>query len=227
MTKETLFHSLTGSILLGELIPGDVLPSQRTLVSESGLSRATVREVIQQVELSGLIETRHGGRSICKNLMRDRIEFEDTFRQSDLAFQKQVMEARAFLEGEAAYYAASRATDQQLELIQDEYQQMQRRSQGQTTLNKAKADLKFHTIIAESCHHMLITSFSQIFYERYFNAIYEVLDLTLKRHGRYPDGIRLQHEAIYEALMKRDCNAARSVAREHILYTRRLLDDME
>lgn len=224
MDKKALYHSLVSSILVGERVPGDLLPSQRTLVHETGLSRSTVREVIQKMELDGLIQTHQGGRSVCNNLIQNRVQFDDVFKQGDLQFQKQVMEARAFLEGEAAFYAATRATDDQLARIGDEYIQMQARSQGLTTLNKAKADLKFHTIIAESCHHMLITAFSQIFYQRYFNAIYEVLDSTLKRHGRYPDGIRSQHELIYNALVRRDADAARIAAREHILYTKRLLD---
>ncbi len=34
---------------------------------------------------------------------------------------------------------------------------------GETTLEKAKEDLRFHMMIAESSHHLLIISFSQLF----------------------------------------------------------------
>ncbi|MDX2424139.1 MAG: FCD domain-containing protein, partial [Amphritea sp.] len=88
-----------------------------------------------------------------------------------------------------------------------------------------KEDLRFHMMIAESSHHLLIIAFSQLFYTRFFNAIYGVLSRTLKTSGRYPEGIRAQHGAIHQAIMNRDAEAARRAASEHILYTRRHLDN--
>ncbi|WP_293265382.1 FCD domain-containing protein [Neptunomonas sp.] len=225
--KQQLDRFLRQEIISGSIIPGQALPSQRQLVDEFSLARSSVREVVQQLELEGLISTAHGGRSICQNVMAQYIDMPVEGVGDNLAFQLQVMEARAFLEGEAAYFAALRATDQQLEDIAREFERMQVRSKGLTTLDKAKADLRFHTMIAESSHHVLITSFSQIFYNRYFNAIYGVLNRTLIKFGRYPDGIRLQHELIYQALHKRDAEQARKMASEHILYTRNLLESTD
>ncbi|WP_084629186.1 FadR/GntR family transcriptional regulator [Neptunomonas japonica] len=225
--KQQLDRFLRQEIVSGSIIPGQVLPSQRQLVDEFSLARSSVREVVQQLELDGLISTAHGGRSICQNVMAQYIDMPVEGVGDNLAFQLQVMEARAFLEGEAAYFAALRATDQQLEDIAREFERMQVRSKGLTTLDKAKADLRFHTMIAESSHHVLITSFSQLFYNRYFNAIYGVLNRTLIKFGRYPDGIRMQHELIYQALHKRDAEQAKKMASEHVLYTRNLLESTD
>ncbi|BBB30588.1 GntR family transcriptional regulator, transcriptional repressor for pyruvate dehydrogenase complex [Neptunomonas japonica JAMM 1380] len=225
--KQQLDRFLRHEIVSGSIIPGQMLPSQRRLVDEFSLARSSVREVVQQLELDGLISTAHGGRSICQNVMAQYIDMPVEGVGDNLAFQLQVMEARAFLEGEAAYFAALRATDQQLEGIAREFERMQVRSKGLTTLDKAKADLRFHTMIAESSHHVLITSFSQLFYNRYFNAIYGVLNRTLIKFGRYPDGIRLQHELIYQALYKRDAEQAKKMASEHVLYTRNLLESTD
>lgn len=222
--KQQLDCYLRQEIISGSIIPGQALPSQRQLAETFGLARSTVREVVQRLELDGLILTAHGGRSICQNAMAQYSEMPLDGVGDNLVFQLQVMEARAFLEGEAAYFAALRATGQQLAEIEKEFDKMQLRSKGLTTLDKAKADLRFHMMIAESSHHLLITSFSQLFYNRYFNAIYGVLNRTLIKFGRYPDGIRMQHEKIYEALLQRDAEQARKEAREHILYTRHLLE---
>ena len=227
VTHQLLLASLRREILHGDRVPGSLMPSERSLVQETGLSRSTVREVIKALELDGLISTRQGGRSICNNLLSGRVEMPLDGAGDRLEFQLQVMEVRADLEGEAAYFAALRATDQQLAAIEEEYLRMQQRNRGETTLEKAKADLNFHMLIAESCHHLLVTSFSQLFYARYFNAIYGVLHRTLSKFGRYPDGIRQQHEHIFQALQRRDAEEARAVAREHILYTRRLLEETE
>lgn len=233
MTKKTdclsyqLSKQLQEQIIYGEICPGQKLPSQRQLAKRFDLSRATVREAVQELELKGLVETYHGGGSVCKNLLESCFDMPLEGIGDNIDYQVQVMEMRAALEGEAAYYAALRATDEQLEKIGLEYHAMQERNSGNTTLAKAKADLRFHMMIAEASHNLLVISFSQIFYNRFFNAIYGVLDRTLKKFGRYPDGIRAQHTQIYQALLNRDATLARKLAIEHIDYTRKQLEGSE
>lgn len=226
--SENLLQQLKESLFLGELLPGAELASQRSMSESRGVSRSSVREAIGQLEAEGYVEVRHGGKTRVKNLIEPyfNMPIEGLSALGDNAdFQRQVLDVRAMLEGEAAFYAATRATDTQLEALDAEFQRMQKRGQGETTLEKAKDDLRFHMMIAESSHHLLIICFSQLFYTRFFNAIYGVLTRTLKKHGRYPDGIRAQHGAIHQAIMARDAEAARMAASEHILYTRRHLDN--
>lgn len=222
-----LSEKIQEQIIYGEICPGQKLPSQRKLSERYNLSRATVREAIQELELKSLVETYQGGGSVCKNLLESCFEMPLEGVGDNIEYQVQVMEMRAALEGEAAYYAALRATDEQLEKIGQEYHAMQERNSGHTTLVKAKADLRFHMMIAEASHNLLVISFSQIFYNRFFNAIYGVLDRTLKKFGRYPDGIRAQHTQIYQALLNRDAAQAKKLAIEHIDYTRKQLEDSE
>ncbi|WP_290700705.1 FadR/GntR family transcriptional regulator [Amphritea sp.] len=226
--SESLLQQLKESFFSGELLPGTELVSQRRMSESKGLSRSTVREAIGQLEAEGYVEVRHGGKTRVKNLLEPyfNMPIEGVSALGDnVDFQRQVMDVRAMLEGEAAFYAATRATDAQLQALDAEYQRMQKRGQGETTLEKAKDDLRFHMMIAESSHHLLIICFSQLFYTRFFNAIYGVLTRTLQKYGRYPDGIRSQHGAIHQAIMAREAENARTAATEHILYTRRHLDE--
>src|SRR5215204_3988729 len=48
-------------IASGELRPGEALPSERKLAEQFKVGRAVIREAIRQLEVSGLIESRHGG----------------------------------------------------------------------------------------------------------------------------------------------------------------------
>jgi len=224
--SQQIVEQIRDQILFGEILPGDKIISQRQLAADQQVSRATAREVFTALESQGLIETHQGAASRCRNLLEPHFNLTLEGVGDNFEFQRQVMEARAALEGEAAFYAANRATDEQLAKLDDEFHRMQARSDS-TTLAKAKADLTFHMLIAESCHNLLITSFSQIFYSRYFNAIYGVLSRTLKKFGRYPDGISAQHSQIHRALMSRDADAARQYARDHILYTLRSLEKTE
>ncbi len=218
-----LQYELERRLLDGDWVPGQPVPSERALMQNYGASRGAVREALAGLRATGVIETRQGGRSRCSNLLEPHLQLPLEGRGDDIDFQLQVLEARAILEGEAAWFAAQRASDAELERLSQEYQQMCERNRGETTLEKAKADLQFHMLIAQSSHHLLVCSFSQLFYNRYFNAIYSVLSRTLGRFGRYPDGIAQQHDAIHRALQARDAQAARERARAHIFYTYDLL----
>lgn len=224
----TLQYELERLLLEGDWVPGHPVPSERRLMQIYGASRGAVRESLAGMRANGVIETRQGGRSRCINLLAQHLELPLEGRGDDIDFQMQVLEARAVLEAEAAWYAAQRASDDELAALAQEYQRMCERNRhpvgrGDSTLEKAKADLQFHMLIAQSSHHLLVCSFSQLFYSRYFNAIYSVLSRTLGRFGRYPDGIGKQHDSIHRALQARDAQAAREAASRHILYTRDLL----
>ena len=45
----------------GELRPGQALPSERKLAEQFKVGRAVSREAIRQLEVSALVERRHGG----------------------------------------------------------------------------------------------------------------------------------------------------------------------
>ncbi len=217
--SRALREDLERQLLFGDILPGEKLPAQRLLAERYGLSRASVREAITGMELAGLIETRHGGGSVSLNLLQERFEQPVWDEQGSLQLQQQVLELRAMLEGEASFYAVQRASASELAAIDAEFARMRQREAGETTLRKAKADLTFHMLIAESSHHLLLISLSQVLYTRFFNAIYGVLDRTLQKRGRYPARIGQQHASIHAALMRREAEAARDAAREHILYT--------
>ncbi|MCW8884170.1 MAG: FadR family transcriptional regulator [Motiliproteus sp.] len=218
---DRIARRLQGQILAGEIVPGEKLPSQRKLAGSLGVSREAVREAVVVLQNHGLIETYHGGGSFCKNLFDGFFELPMRDQdQNSHNLQCQVMEMREVLEGEAAYFAALRATDNQRQRLTAEYQRMLERGSGETTLKKAKADLTFHMLIAESSHHFIVMSISQVLYNKYFNAMYGVLSKALKKSGNYPPKIGVQHDQIYQAIMDQDAGEARKVAQQHIRYTR-------
>ncbi len=219
-----IVETLQRAIVRGDIRPGAKLPSQRAMVEQYQVSRSTVREAIAQLQSEGLLETRHGGGSYSHNLLASFFLLDnDELLLAGQSLPVQVLEMREVLEGEAAYYCACRASDDELALLQREYGRMSQRNSGANTLRQAKSDLTFHMLIAENSHHLLALSLSQILYTRYFNAIYSVLSQTFKKKGRYPAQIGAQHQQIYQAIMARDADAARQAAREHIAYTRGLL----
>jgi len=224
---QDLYKILLHPLAVGDARPGERLASERDLAREHGVSRDTINRALTQLAADGFLERSAGRRAVYANPFSELAEEVPPEFNPSIEHLRAVLLLRAELESQAAYYCAQRASAQELVEIDREFARMCRRRQGETTLTKAKADLKFHTLVAESSHNLPVTGLSQIFYARFFNAIYAVLDLTLKRYGRYPEGIASQHNAIHAALLARDADRAAAAAREHVLYTRSMLKNAD
>ncbi|MCS5559279.1 MAG: FadR family transcriptional regulator [Oceanospirillaceae bacterium] len=210
-----------------KLLPGDKLPGQLVLMRRFEVSRTCLREAITVLEAKGLVTSRHGSGCYVNNLFEG--QFASAFLGSasgveldSVALQLAVMEMRLVLESEAAKYVCERATDAQLACIDDEYQTMQKRKGS--SLQRAKADLQFHMLIAHSSHNLIVVSLSQLLYTQFFNAIYGTLARTLSAPEQWVARVHEQHEAIYHAIMRRDAVAAQQAASKHIQYSMSLLE---
>ena len=113
---------LTQRILLGQLAPGEKLPSESTIVREHGVSRTVVREAISKLQAAGLVETRHGiGTFVLERDQQQGIHL----KRDTAASVRGIIELRMGLETQAAALAARRRTEGQLlqmRQARDDYQ---------------------------------------------------------------------------------------------------------
>ena len=224
---EVISKAIEDDIRQCRWLPGNKLPGQLALMARFGVSRTCLREAITRLEAKGLITNRHGSGCYVNNLFE--LHFAGPMigvERDSVALQLSVMEMRLVLDGEAVQYACERATDDELSAIDHQYKLM---GQGRgSALQRAKSDLKFHMLIAESSHSLIVVSMSQLFYAQFFNAIYGTLysvagqDLTLS--DEISVAINAQHHAIYEALMARNGEAAKAAVHEHIRYSMFVLE---
>lgn len=61
LVPDDVFEQLLGEVVDGSLGPGDTLPSERRLAELLGVSRPAVREALQRMSATRLVEVRHGG----------------------------------------------------------------------------------------------------------------------------------------------------------------------
>lgn len=59
--SDQVFDQLLDDVVDGELAVGEALPSERRLAEVLGVSRPAVREALQRISQTGLVEVRHGG----------------------------------------------------------------------------------------------------------------------------------------------------------------------
>ena len=58
--SETVAEAIRARIATGALRPGDMLPSERSLLDEFGVARPTMREALRILESDGLVSVRRG-----------------------------------------------------------------------------------------------------------------------------------------------------------------------
>ncbi len=100
---------LKKAISNGALRVGERLPSERELAEQMGVSRPSIREAIQQLELQGIVEIVHGGGTVVKNITEQEIlKPIEIFLGGDKQRVLELTEIRALLETWAARRAAQK-----------------------------------------------------------------------------------------------------------------------
>jgi GntR family transcriptional repressor for pyruvate dehydrogenase complex len=70
LVPDDVFEQLLGEVVDGSLGPGDALPSERRLAELLGVSRPAVREALQRMSATRLVEVRHGGATTVRDFQR-------------------------------------------------------------------------------------------------------------------------------------------------------------
>ena len=116
---QEVLDRLMERISSGEIPAGSQLPSERELIDEYGVSRPAVREALQSLERSGIVEIVHGERARVVVPTADRLVAQIAggamhLLRSQPGSLEHMKEARVFLECGTASMAAERATEEQV-----------------------------------------------------------------------------------------------------------------
>src|SRR5215469_6808846 len=112
---ETVMRQMETSLLDGTWRAGAKLPSERVLAQEYGVARNTVREAIQRLAARGLVASRAGaGVFVTDQLRTGFVSPWGQLVADHPALRDDILEFRRVLEGATAYFAALRASDEDL-----------------------------------------------------------------------------------------------------------------
>jgi GntR family transcriptional regulator, transcriptional repressor for pyruvate dehydrogenase complex len=153
-TFEDATEQIVEAIKAGDLQVGHRLPSERTLSAQMQISRPTLRQAIRLLSDAGIIEVKPGpgGGMVVRS---DNIppELVDGSGHVDLRIGQvaSVLEARRMIEPNVAQLAASRATDADIEAMQ-QIIELQRTAQKDEQ-RFLELDLRFHLAMARATHN--------------------------------------------------------------------------
>lgn len=208
--QERLLHLIRDD----RLAPGDALPSERELMVRYQVGRPAIREAMQSLQHSGVIEIRHGGRPrIASPSLDGLLEVLGpsmrhllTHSQSSLDHLK---EARVLLESEMARMAATRRTEADIAELQALLaEQDNLRTDSEAFL---ESDGQLHRRIAALSGNPIFETlaFGIFSWLRTFH--------TEQVRKRGLESLTLaEHRAIVEAIIQGDAAGAASAMRAHL-----------
>ena len=221
MEKATSQHTVSRSIadqLLQEINDqiypiGSRLPSERVLAERFKVSRPTVREAIHHLESFGCVETRIGAGTYVKATDMSQIaeSFSNILGQGTV-MNCDVIEVRMILDIEIAAMAAVRRTNEQLQMLYENIEEMRRAMINQEEWECY--DEQFHILLSEATNNPILYSLIQVAKGIYTYTIH-LSALT----GSQPLRTYEQHMEILRAVENRDARRARSAMRQHIVRT--------
>ncbi|WP_260928766.1 FadR/GntR family transcriptional regulator [Novosphingobium sp. 9] len=192
----------------GRYQPGMRLPAERDLAEQFEVSRPTVREAVIALEIRELVEVRHGSGVYVSEVL------PASPQPTELnvgAFE--LIEARIMYEGEAAALAASVMTEEELAQLGRILGEMDRFDPA--SAEELAADRAFHLAIAEGTRNSLVAqSIEHLWDLREQSPLCSHMFAQARREGVNPRPD--EHRQIYDALLARDADAARSAMRAHL-----------
>lgn len=220
---EEVVASLSERIRCGDFPPGAKLPTEIEIMRHEGVSRTVVREAISQLQAAKLVETRHGiGTFVLQADQESHFEI-DTASILTMLDVMAILELRISVESEAAGLAAIRRTDAHLREMRHALAQFQAHI-SELTGNSVEADVTFHLSVAAATGN------------RYFSAILTQLGSTIIPRTRvnsaalaaadqvsYLERVNREHHEIYDAIERKDPEAARAAMRTHLTNSRERL----
>lgn len=208
---EQIVAQIEARILSGDLQPGDKLPAERELAEQFGVSRTAIREAMKALTQRGLVEIYPGRGTFVTHsasaAMRHSIDLLVRIGHDDGITD--LVEVREILEPEIAALAATRATEENIAIMQDAIDAMDESIDDPETY--IEADLDFHLALAQGSDNILIPVL--------IDTLVELLREHRQQAARVAGALirgQPHHKKIIEAIENRDPDSARSAMRAHL-----------
>jgi DNA-binding FadR family transcriptional regulator len=211
---EDVLDRLMVRIRSGELQPGAHLPSEREIMEADGVGRPAVREALQALERSGIVEIAHGERArvvvpTAQKLIAQVAGGAAHLLRSQPDMLKHLKEARVFLETNVARKAAECATEEQVALLRQKVQ-AQRDAIGDLTAFIHR-DMEFHSAIADIGGNPIFPAIVQSLFQ-WANEFYQ----PMVRAAGAEQITLAEHEAIVDAIASHDGDGAALAMERHL-----------
>ncbi|GMA63483.1 FadR family transcriptional regulator [Alicyclobacillus fastidiosus] len=204
----------------GEIRPDGKLPNERDLSKILMVGRSSVREALHLLETEGVIEIRPTkGSYVLSQENYNASNFVSWYNQ----YQPEIfhlLETRLALEPMAAFLAAERATDEQLERLEKCHEEFVGFIMENNVLKISLGDEAFHDLIFESSQNPLLQNLNNVIKKMltdYRKKVFSIPKEAMKAVS--------QHDEILRFIRERNPEAAKENMIQHLLISKRGLLD--
>jgi DNA-binding FadR family transcriptional regulator len=214
---EVLADKLRQTIIDGGLAEGVRLPTERELVSQTGLSRGSVREALRKLEVEGLVKTRLGrlgGNIVSRPGAESMAHVITQFVRGRRLSLRTLQEARETLEPSLARLAAERRGEEDVQRLRELNEDMAKVLGDRNQF--AAVNVEWHNAVASASGNDLLAAFL-------YSISYGVALATVLEEYDTPElrqDVLRAHERIIAAIEAGDGDAASRRMERHIKATR-------
>ncbi|MCA7000905.1 FadR/GntR family transcriptional regulator [Dickeya solani] len=203
---------LINCIRNGQFAAGQLLPSERELAKQLGVSRSSIREALIALEITGWVEIRTGNGVYVNDPLPDA---------PPAALPEEEFSLRAFIQARQVYeammaeLAAVHATDEQRAALQDITRDLSR-----LHVNDAQflhEDKRFHLLISEMSGNEVLQDMMDYLWNKRQSSRFVRLE-TLYADSDFPRTMNQDHTDIAEAIVARDPARARASMERHLQH---------
>jgi GntR family transcriptional regulator, transcriptional repressor for pyruvate dehydrogenase complex len=200
-------------VLDGVLHEGDVLPAERSLMADTGLGRATVREALRILEVESLIEPRlgrYGGWTVRRPDPATVVRSIDGFIRGAGVRFTDLLATREAIEPSCAALAAEHRTDADLADLEESADRL-RACVGDLPLY-LRENVRWHLAVVAATHNELLIAIMSALGD----AIHEGTDIEHFNSLRVRRAAIAAHDAVAAAIRDGDADAARRRMHRHV-----------
>ncbi|AVV35902.1 FadR family transcriptional regulator [Pantoea vagans] len=217
---ERLYRQIANAIMAGitrgDFVAGGLLPPERELAKQLGVSRSSVREALIALEMTGWVDIRTGnGIYVAQPLPQAAIP-----QESETCSLQDLLQAREAFEGMLAGFAALNGTAVQREALLALTAELQHYNENDAAF--LEQDKRFHLLIGEmSGNDVLRDLLEQLWNRRHSPHVQR-----LERHyadNSFAQAMNADHQQIADAIVAGDEAAARQAMESHLQHVQQRL----
>lgn len=210
---QQIIKQIQDSIKLGSVAPGDKLPSERVLAEMLSVSRTSVKEAVTVLEASGIITIKPGVGMFLNDDSQKRLQykFSQILNEHEPSFYD-LIELRQAMEGDAAYYAASRITERQKEKLAAVYKKLEAAQRRKEV--GIKEDYDFHYTIVESAENPVMLEVINLVADKMMTILEKSRAFSIQE-DELNEQVLKEHENIYQAVIHQEPEVAREAMWQH------------
>lgn len=204
--SDRIIDQIRDAVLSGNVKPGDRLDSEKELMAQFGVSKATMREALRVLEAMGLVEIRKGtagGVFISEVDMKTTIYSMMNFLHFKSVSIREITMMRFMLEPSVAHMAAERISDDDVRRLEEMIEVDERG--GRMEVRK---EIGFHRYLVRLTKNPILILMMD-FVENILRDLKFELDLGPEFYKK----VSQSHRRILDCLVRKDCaNARREIA---------------